>query len=257
MGYVSMCDNDSGDCNTAIGASTLKKNTSGSHNVAIGNTALDANTTGTQNVAIGLSALGANTTASENVAVGCGALGSNTEGGANTAVGRTALTTATTGCLLTALGTSAGREITTGDNNLVLGFNAGRSSSPFGITTEDNRIVLGNNSITNFYAKVALTVTSDLRDKTEIADVPHGLEFVNQMKPVSFKFKKSREDNTPTGTKHYGFLAQDILELEGSDNVIIDDEQPDHLKYKGEHLVPVLVNAIKELTARVKELENE
>jgi hypothetical protein len=38
--------------------------------------------------------------------------------------------------------------------------------------------------------------------------------------------------------------------------VIIDDEQPDHLKYKGEHLVPVLVNAIKELKARIETLEN-
>jgi hypothetical protein len=53
------------------------------------------------------------------------------------------------------------------------------------------------------------------------------------------------------------FLAQDILELEGSDNVIIDDEQPDHLKYKGEHLVPVLVNAIKELKAEIELLKNK
>jgi len=54
---------------------------------------------------------------------------------------------------------------------------------------------------------------------------------------------------------HYGFKAQDILALEGSDNVIIDDEQPDRLKYKGEHLVPVLVNAIKELKAEIDELK--
>ena len=55
----------------------------------------------------------------------------------------------------------------------------------------------------------------------------------------------------------YGFLAQDILALEGDNPVIIDTEFENCLKYKGEHLVPVLVNAIKELTARVKELENE
>jgi hypothetical protein len=45
--------------------------------------------------------------------------------------------------------------------------------------------------------------------------------------------------------------------LEGSDNVIIDNEQEDSLKYKGEHLVPVLVNAIKELSAKVNELESK
>jgi hypothetical protein len=41
------------------------------------------------------------------------------------------------------------------------------------------------------------------------------------------------------------------------DNVIIDNEQPDHLKYKGEHLVPVLVNAIKELKAEIELLKNK
>jgi len=155
------------------------------------------------------------------------------------------------------MGYNSGGSLTTGSENLLLGVNAGKSTSPFTVTTQGCRVVIGHNDISNAYIKVAFTVTSDLRDKTEIADVPHGLDFVDKLKPVSFKFKKSREDDTPTGTKHYGFLAQDILELEGSDNVIIDNEQPDHLKYKGEHLVPVLVNAIKELTARVKELENE
>ena len=76
------------------------------------------------------------------------------------------------------------------------------------------------------------------------------------MIPRSFWFRKDRDSDETTGQKRYGFFAQDILELEGSDNVIIDNDDPENLKYKGEHLVPVLVNAIKELTARVKELES-
>jgi hypothetical protein len=40
-------------------------------------------------------------------------------------------------------------------------------------------------------------------------------------------------------------------------HVIIDNEQPEHLKYKGEHLVPVLVNAIKELKAEIELLKNK
>jgi len=55
----------------------------------------------------------------------------------------------------------------------------------------------------------------------------------------------------------YGFKAQDILALEGDNPVIIDNEDADNLKYKGEHLVPVLVNAVKELTGMVKDLQNE
>ena len=54
----------------------------------------------------------------------------------------------------------------------------------------------------------------------------------------------------------YGFLAQDILALEGDNPVIIDNEFEDALKYKGEHLVPVLVNAIKELSETNKDLKS-
>ncbi len=86
--------------------------------------------------------------------------------------------------------------------------------------------------------------------------VPHGLDFVNKLEPVSFQFKKSRDDDTPHGDVRYGFKAQDILALEGDNNVIIDDEQPDKLKYKGEHLVPVLVNAIKELKTQNEDLKS-
>ena len=57
--------------------------------------------------------------------------------------------------------------------------------------------------------------------------------------------------------KKYGFSAQEILELEGDNNVIIDNHDQENLKLTELHLIPVLVNAIKELTARVKELENE
>ena len=48
------------------------------------------------------------------------------------------------------------------------------------------------------------------RDKTNLGTVPHGLDFVNQLNPVSFQFKKSRDNDTPHGDMRYGFLAQDI-----------------------------------------------
>ena len=35
------------------------------------------------------------------------------------------------------------------------------------------------------------------------------------------------------------------------------DDNPDKLEAKQEHLIPVLVNAIKELSARVEELESK
>jgi hypothetical protein len=111
--------------------------------------------------------------------------------------------------------------------------------------------------VMNAYVKVAWTVTSDARDKMNFNSVPHGLDFVSKLEPISFQFKKSREEEIPHGNVRYGFKAQDILALEGDNPIIIDNENPDNLKYQGEALVPVLVNAIKELKAEIDLLKNK
>ena len=55
--------------------------------------------------------------------------------------------------------------------------------------------------------------------------------------------------------KKYGFSAQDVLALEGSDAVIVDDEEDEKLKITNAHITPILVNAIKELSEKVAALE--
>jgi hypothetical protein len=87
--------------------------------------------------------------------------------------------------------------------------------------------------------------------------VPHGLSFVEQLEPKAFRFKVDREEDAVHGPLRYGFLAQDILQLEGSNSVIIDTEDPEKLKYQADALVPVLVNALKELSAEVKTLRGQ
>ena len=174
-----------------------------------------------------------------------------------TAVGNHALDTNTTGTGNTVIGFGAGTDITTGENNLCLGKQAGNTSSPSGsLSTSSNNIVLGNNSITNAFIKVAFTVTSDKRDKIEDGVVSHGLDFVNQLKPKSFWFRKNRDSDEKHGDKRYGFYAQDILALEGSNAVVIDNKDPENLKYKGDQLIPILVKAIQELTMEVNKLKS-
>jgi len=257
IGQGALNDNTTGINNVAVGTCALKINTTGGSNTAVGKDSLKVNTTGAENVAVGALALDANTTASEITAIGYAALTANTTGYNNTAIGRCSLTINTTGFGNTGLGNNAGMDVTTGDNNVLVGYNSGRTSSPFNVTTQDGRMVLGNNTITNAYVRVAWTVTSDQRDKMNIESVPHGLDFINKLNPIKYNFKKSREDDTPHGNARYGFKAQDILALEGDNPVIIDDEQPDHLKYNGEALVPVLVNAIKELKTEIELLKNK
>jgi trimeric autotransporter adhesin len=167
------------------------------------------------------------------------------------------LVAVTTGTSNSSIGNAAGADTTTGSNNTFLGSQSGRAASPFQVTTQSNRIVLGDNAITNIYAQVSVTAVSDARDKMNITPVPHGLCFVKQLNPVSFQFKKSRDREIPHGNKRYGFLAQDIIALEGENPVIIDNEQPEKLKLQGDALIPVLVNAIKELTEKVESLESK
>jgi len=125
------------------------------------------------------------------------------------------------------------------------------------IINGNNHIVVGNNSSATATIKIDWTVTSDLRDKTNIGTVPHGLNFVNQLNPISYQFKTSRENETPSGVTRYGFKAQEILELEGDNPVLVNNSDENALKLTSAYLVPVLVNAIKELKAEIELLKNK
>lgn len=282
IGSDSLQGNISGHSNTGCGKNTLYTNISGYYNTAVGLNALYANTTGYQNTAIGFQALNGNVIGKNNTAVGFDALLNATNDG-NTAIGRnscyatvggynnTAIGDQTllanvsgsdnvaigvlalsqaTGSQNTAVGRGAGLNVTTGAGNVILGSNNNVGYTPvFDITTENNRVVVGSTSVTNAYIQVAWTVVSDARDKTEIAPIVHGLDFVNKLNPISYKFRLNRDSDETNGGKRYGFLAQDVLALEGNDPVIVDCEDADKLKYCGDNLIPVLVKAIQELKA--------
>jgi trimeric autotransporter adhesin len=275
IGYYSMLYTTTGASNTAVGGESLRTNTTGTQNVAFGNNAMYSNSTGSQNVAVGSAALYNNTT-TNNIAVGYQAAYTNTSGGNlvsvgvqagysnttgnnNVAIGYKALYTGTTSNDTVCLGHEAGLNVTTGLNDIIIGTsNGGGLYRPvFDVTGQNNRIVMGHTSVSNAYIQVSWTVVSDARDKMNFAPVTHGLDFVNQLNPVSYQFKETRESNVPHGPVRYGFKAQEILALEGNNPVIIDTEDSEKLRYNGESLVPVLVKAIQELTARIAVLEGK
>jgi hypothetical protein len=65
------------------------------------------------------------------------------------------------------------------------------------------------------------------------------------------------ENNPHQGTVRAGFIAQDFAKAQvGAEYLdLVMDENPDKLEAKQGHLIPVLVQAIKELSAKVKALE--
>jgi hypothetical protein len=256
-GYRAGKSNTTGANNTANGYQALRFNTTGGQNTVTGNYALYANSTGAGNVVNGYQAIRFNTTGNYNIANGNQVLYSNTTGSYNTANGNQALYSNTTGIHNVANGNQTLYSNTTGSGNIGIGFfnNIGAYAPVFDPTVEDNRIVMGHTAVTNAYVQVAWTVVSDARDKTAFAPVPHGLDFVNAMKPTEYQFKAGGRDGEADGIRRYGFLAQDVLALEGDSPVLVDAEDQDKLKLKESNIIPVLVKAIQELSAEVQTLK--
>jgi len=216
---------------------------------------------------------GTDSTAEFNTAYGLTAMDAITTGDYNVAVGYNAAGALDTGATNTCVGVEAGLQLTSGSNNLLLGVEAGRSASPATVTTGSNNIVLGNNSITDAAIKVDWTVTSDKRDKTDVEALTMGLDFVNKLNPVTYRWDMRSDyddDATPDGTHKKqrlfsGLLAQDVEVLEREYGYKVEDETA-LITSKGEdgnygltyqRLIPVLINAVKELSAEVKTLKGE
>jgi len=252
FGASAMFTNTTGTLNAAFGGSALFANTTGSNNVAVGQQALQGNTTASNNTAVGFQALYSNTTGTNNSASGFQALRSNTTGSENTASGRNALLSNTTGSSNTASGRNALLLNTTGSGNTAINpHNSANAYVPvFNPTTENNRFCMGSTGVTNAYIQVAWTVVSDARDKINFAPVPHGLEFVKALQPTAYQFRTARDSEETNGGVRYGFKAQDVLELEGANPVIVDNEDADKLRMVDTALIPVLVKALQELNAK-------
>jgi hypothetical protein len=253
VGASALTANTTGVSNVAVGSNALAANTTGSANTAVGFNALAAST-GVSNVAVGANALASNTSGTNNVAVGAQAFQQNTTGTYNVAVGYLTLSSNISGNYNTTIGNGAG-YLATGSGNVIVGTytSAGADSPAFNVQANNDRVVMGSTSVTNAYIQVAWTVVSDARDKTDFADVPHGLDFVSKLQPTAYRYKENRDATEGHGPVRYGFKAQDVLELEGDTPVIVDADDMDKLRFNDQALLAVLVNAIKELKAKFDE----
>jgi hypothetical protein len=102
---------------------------------------------------------------------------------------------------------------------------------------------------------------SDARDKKDVEPIELGLDFVKELNPVKFVWN-DREENGKHDIADSGFIAQDLKALEDKHNVadvlkLVYDENPEKLEASYGRLIPVLVQAIKDLAAKVEQLENK
>ncbi len=256
--------------NVAIGAYAMTSNlTTGCFaNVALGYRAGNQITSGNDNVLIGYDAGDQITTGSDNVAIGYQALDNINTENYNVAIGHSALGGASSSNYSTAVGYRAGLLISTGSHNTILGSYTGNQGG-LDIRTLSNRIVItdgggnigmyvDNSQDAHFDGNVIAysTTISDRRLKSDITNISNALDKVGQINGVTFV----RDHN---GEKAAGVVAQEIMEVlpEAVKSQALPLQTGDHEEeyYVVEYdaVTGLLVEAIKELKARVEALESK
>ena len=279
-----------GDHNTAVGGETLYSLTSGIDNTIMGYQAGSKITTGAQNVAIGREALETEDTGSHSTAVGYLALRVQNYDAAcqNTALGYQAGVAVQTGIHNTLLGSFAGHNVVTGSQNTILGYNLAvatynnTASIVIGsnITGGGSNVVrigtsAGNATLALDGSDTSWAASSDSRLKKDVADCAVGLDFIKDLRPITYKWdaKDAIANTLPqydadssdpvygSGKTQHGFIAQEVKTAIDAHSGLKNgftmwSEDPNGTQQIAPAaLIPMLVNAIQELEARIAVLE--
>ena len=278
--------------NTAVGSGCFEVNSTGSYCAAIGRNALSLNSTGNSNSALGYGALTTNSTGESNTGVGFDALTQCTTASNNTAMGKSSLSAITTGSSNVGIGQATGASLTTGAYNVLIGQGVNVDGS-----TAEGQIVIGRNvasggndsvrfgqagntlSIALDGSTTSWTAASDERLKENIEPAAAGLSFINDLRPVTYNFRKAKDvpsdfpgyqegSDEPClghdyGTVNHGFVAQEVKSVidnhpEIKEGFNMWNTASDGIQHIGDGaLVPMLVKAVQELSAKIKKLEEE
>jgi hypothetical protein len=293
----------------AFGYDAMAANTSGLRNLAIGMDAYNASDTEADNMAIGFEAMANNTAGGTgNMAIGNYALDDLTSGDHNVSIGLLSGNSVTEGVSNVLLGNGCGANITTGDENILIGRNVG--SNNVNLTTghrnviigayadvsaagSDNQIVLGYDVSCNgdnsfvfgnggtdsaiAFGATSISAPSDIRLKQNINDDVAGLSFINDLRPVTYEWRKEKDIPEEMRTHvagsekrfnndfiNHGFIAQEVKEVIDNHPEIKDgfkmwseDEKDGRQRIAEGALVTMLVKSVQELSAKVESQQSE
>lgn len=261
--------NTTGQSNSFFGYNAGKLS-QGVQNSFFGTAAGAASTTGDDNSLFGVHAGDHITTGGGNSIFGSFAGSSNTIGNRNVFMGASAGQNAR-GSDNTFIGDSAGFEIVSGDHNTALGANTQMGNLTYAtaigadtVVTQSHTIVLGtqaenvsvpgslfvNSHIAflpsgNGVSDICYdTIThqlafcsSSLRYKKDLQPFTRGLALLNQLNPITFKWKSSNASDL-------GFGAEDVAKVEPL--LVSHNEKGEIEGVKYDRITAVLVNAVKE-----------
>jgi hypothetical protein len=225
-------------------------------------------------------------TGSENTAVGSSAGYALTSGEQNAAFGRRSGEAVTTGTDNTTVGYMAGFNITEGGGNICIGSGtsvAGATSDfqiaiGFEIDAGANEVAIGKAGAklyNNFTSGSSWSQSSDERLKTDIESDNLGLDFINALRTVKYKWKdtttlpdelydhKTKETAKDVNQIHSGFIAQEVKQAldkvsANAEHYKVWDVQRDGVQaISKECFVMPLVKAVQELSAQITTLQQE
>lgn len=264
-GAFSLYSNTTGNNNSSYGLNSLRSTTVGSNNTGMGKESMYNNTTGNGNVALGFASMYANIDGSDNVAVGTEAGRDNSSGSGNVSIGHDAARINTLGSWNVAVGNLALYNNANGNNNTAIGNAADVTVANISNATAigngakvdvSNKVRIGNENVTVIEGQVGLSVASDRRYKEKIAQIPLGLNFINQLEPVEY-IKK----NDPDQRMEWGLIAQDLQKILDKNNyknaAIINNVKSDSnfLSVRYNDLFAPIIKSIQELSESSKKNE--
>jgi hypothetical protein len=144
-------------------------------------------------------------------------------------------------------GTAASRSII-GVTNEVLINNAGGIAGDIGISLGSNipRLDASSNVYSGTVTALHFNTTSDANQKNNIAEITNATETVKQLRGTSFNWKRN-------GDKSYGVIAQELEKV--LPDLVHTENGVKSVEYMA--LIGFLINTVKELDARIEQLENK
>jgi hypothetical protein len=257
--------NGSGACNVAVGYQAARFNTTGKCNTFVGGLAGQRVTTGGDNVGIGYAALygdSGTSTGIGNVSIGNRSGCSITAGSNNITIGNCAGCRITSGNFNTIVGAQVADNQTTGNGLTAIGYNATYPS-----LNVANQVFIMHPSRVAYFTSGSWLFVSDRRAKDDIIALPvEGETFINSLRPVQYTpLNEETKEPVNGGETHVGFIAQEVDDalkqagMEYVDNLVGRPEDPEkqHYSLSTDVLVPFLVKAVQELSAKVAALEGK
>jgi hypothetical protein len=278
-----------GSGNTFLGVNCGKAVTSGDYNILIGSGAGDNFDAESHNIGIGKDSLGGAVAGGEyNVAIGSYTGDAINAGDKNVIVGYNTGSSLLGGGENVLVGTNIGDTLGTGSNNIIIGYgnDVDITNRAWTITMSAQSLTIdadnvfkfgkGSNEVSNTFTSDAnWSRSSDVRKKKEIHDQELGLDFINDLRTVNFKWKPSNEfpkewndyseeNNMDLDVTMHGFIAQEVkesLDKHANDKDINFggwSKGKDGMQNTSREMYVIpLVKAVQELSEKVKDLEKK